>query len=633
MGLLDRFRAEPEEEEEELDETVQLREAVQDLRIQQRQAERLAYEVLDSWPTGTARDRELKPEDRRRYIRMANDARQRDPQAGAAIDLVNDFVLGRGIPRPRARNPLVQAELDTFWDDPDNQLALTSLEAQYAFCTDLTLQCNVFFLEFDDGDDGLLKVGVLDHDTVEAGIRDSENRLRVLYYMTKEVTYEWDFEKDKPKDRGLNEKPKVRYYDHWRNVDDARELGEPPPEVPEAKQGEGRVYHVAINRRTEEIFGIPTMRRLLRWFSAYNEFMTARVDLMKASAAFIMKRKIRGGPNKVQQLAQQVMNRNSELAQRYDEGENVAGPRPASIINENDSLSHEPFNLSTGASNAQQDGAMLQGQVAAGSHFPATYYGANPGSLAGATAVELPVLKFVEARQEVVESTFRHFFDRVIERAQEAGRLPYPTDEATLGEAEAEEDPNDLSYEFSLPNPQRRMMGEFVNAIANIAKTFDPNGTNVELSRTLLALALGQGLEVENPADAVKRVFPPGYVDPITQAMQAQQAGAQGQLFQQPPGQPIGNTPSGQVKDAKNTGFPGPNGDRHNEQNPYGIKREGMQETLFRDMPDTTKVKARQRDEAMEELFDDEVMAAAEESLIELETGLAAGNGNGNGAG
>ena len=101
-----------------------------------------------------------------------------------------------------------------------------------------------------------------------------------------------------------------------------------------------------------------------------------------------------------------------------------------------------------------------------------------------------------------------------------------------------------------------------------------------------------------------------------------------------PPGQPIGNTPSGQVKDAKNTGFPGPNGDRHNEQNPYGIKREAsVQETLFRDLPDTTKVKARQRDESLEELFDDEVMAAAEESLIELEASLAAGNGHANGNG
>ncbi len=54
---------------------------------------------------------------------------------------------------------------------------------------------------------------------------------------------------------------------------------------------------------------------------------------------------------------------------------------------------------------------------------------------------------------------------------------------------------------------------------------------------------------------------------------------------------------------------------------------------MFRDLPDTTKVKARQRDESLEELFDDEVMAAAEESLIELEASLAAGNGHANGNG
>ena len=70
-------------------------------------------------------------------------------------------------------------------------------------------------------------------------------------------------------------------------------------------------------------------------------------------------------------------------------------------------------------------------------------------------------------------------------------------------------------------------MGDLVNAVSTIARTFDPNGTNLELSRTLLAVALGEGLEVEDPASVVRKVFPPGYKDPAMEALQAQQA-AQG---------------------------------------------------------------------------------------------------------
>ena len=612
------------------DELRTLREAVEDYRVRMRDAERLAYEVLDGWPVDK---REMKPRDRRRIVAEAGEAWQRDPQAGAAVDLMNDFVLGRGVPRPRFRDPRVQAEVDAAWDDPDNELALTGLPAQFAFGTDLSLQCNVFFLVFDDGDDGIVKLGILDHDSVEAAIPDPENRLRVLHYMSRERVLDWDYEHDKIKQTDIASKPKVIYYEHWRNVDDARELGDAPPEPPENKLGFGRVYHVAINRRQEQHFGVPTMRRLLRWFSAYNEFMTARVDLAKAAAAFLMKRKVRGGPTRVQQLAHQVMNRTSELAQQMDpEIDPMAGPRPGSILNENEAVSHEPFTLNTNAGQAMQDGSMLQGQIAAASHFPTTYLGAEPGSLAGATAVELPVLKAVEARQEVVEATYRWFIDLVITRAQEAGRLPYPAEPGELQEQDAQEGIVDLSYEFSLPNPQRRMMGELVSAVANIAKTFDPNGTNIELSRTLLAIAFGQGLEMENPADAVTRVFPPGYVDPVSQALQ-QQGGP-------PAGPPIGQTPQGQVPSPTNVGFPGPNGRQHSEDNPYGAKRKGqypednvtryMAQARVVDLPDTVKMRAREVGGELEELFDSEVMAAAEESLSQLEATLAA-NGSGNG--
>ena len=86
-----------------------------------------------------------------------------------------------------------------------------------------------------------------------------------------------------------------------------------------------------------------------------------------------------------------------------------------------------------------------------------------------------------------------------------------------------------------MPNPLKRAMADLINSIANIARTFDPNNTNLELSRTLLGVALGQGLEMADPAAAVEKILPEGYVDPM---LAAQMGGGQG-----PPGMPPGGAP------------------------------------------------------------------------------------------
>lgn len=70
-------------------------------------------------------------------------------------------------------------------------------------------------------------------------------------------------------------------------------------------------------------------------------------------------------------------------------------------------------------------------------------------------------------------------------------------------------------------------MSDLVNSISTIARTFDPNGTNIELSRSLLSVALGEGLEMEDPGQVVEKVFPPGYKDPAMAALEAQQAAQQ----------------------------------------------------------------------------------------------------------
>lgn len=642
-------------------------------RALQRELDLLAYSALDYFG---GQEQDLKAVARRKLVQQSRVAWQQDPQAGAAVDLLNDFVFGRGVPKPKCRDPKVQEIVDEAWDDPDNQLVLTAYSSQLALGTDLALQSNLFLLVFDDGGDGKVKLGLLNHDSVENVVRDPENRLRVLWYAARERKYKWDFDNDQPVASlvgGPEGEPRVIYFGHWKHADEAPDDHIPPPD----RQGEGRVFHIAVNKGSESAFGHPVMQRTLRWFTAYNNFMEARVDIARAAAAFVMKRKIKGSKNQVSKMAQKALSRRSELAAQMPEDGDplLAGPKAASILNENEEVSHEDFGLNSNAGNALTDGQMIRSQISAATGWPQHYLGdVGSTTLATATSMELPVLKHVEGRQEVFEQLFRFFVDRVIERAVESGRLdpllspeelaqkaeeeappeaqpgplaaaapaamngappgavpPATTDLAAAGEQEAPGEPGfaldedeadterDLSYELSMPSPLRRMLQDLTGAVTSIAQTFDPNGTNMELSKILLGIVLGEGLELEDPQEAVERVFPPGYEDPAM-AMMAQQM--------QPGAPPNPNDPAG-APQGENNPYGAPMRASDPEANPYGVTesrvvatdRRGNQivrEARFQDLPPQAQAAGLDRADAEERRFEDEVIGEAESQLEKL---------------
>lgn len=573
------------------EEKLQVYEAVyDDYRVLQREVELLGYGLFDFL---NQQPQEIASNARRRIVQRARTVWANDPQAGAAVELMNDFVFGRGVPKPRAKDKIVQEVLDEFWDDPDNQEVLTSTEAQLAVGTDLSLQSNVFVLIFDDGDDGKVKLSILRHDDVQAAVPDPEKRHRVLYFLAKHVRIDWDYAQDQPMPPKVDVNQKPFYYEHWRNLELAKEEKgrEQPIELaPPDRVKPGRVYHLRINRGSEQIFGVPRFQRTLRWYTAYNDYVKDRLDIVKAAAQVIMKRKVKGTPAQLEKIATQMVARSGTLASQIPPplAMQAGGLGAAGILNENDSVSHEPLNLDTRAGNAAQDAQMIRAPISAAERWTQAYFGdASNSSLATATSLELPILKMVESRQEVFEALFRTLLDRQIEKAVESGRIPkeygpgeqkdstrpLPEQEIELALVEAchaevnagrdlvelaqvrggdeglwllvsrdrdglthytivesYEDQNkdeadtlrDLSYEFSMPSPLRRMMSDLITSITTIAQTFDPNNTNVNLSRALLTIALGEGLEVQDASDLVEQIFPDGYVDPMLGAQMDQ---------------------------------------------------------------------------------------------------------------
>jgi hypothetical protein len=640
-------------------------------RAMQKELDMLGYYVLDQIG---GQPQEVKPQERRRMAAQARMVWIQDPVAGANVDLSCQFIFGRGVPKPKAVDDKVQEVIDEAWSDPDNKAALTTFPAQVALVVDLVLQSNLFILFF-EGDDGKVKLGILNHDLVEDAVRDSNNRLRVLYYVARKREYEWDYGMDRVSLRSLANmeqqgKPRVLYYQALAATDpETGELLTDDPTCPDEKRGEGLVYHIAINRGTEQVFGIPAMRRTIKWLAALNDFMAARVDMTQAAAAFIMRRTVKGSPSQVAKIAAKALSRTSSLAATSIDDPNTGliqpGPRPAAILNESEGVQTEPFSVNTQAGQAQQDAQMIRSQISS-STWPQHYLGdQSNANLATATALELPVVKKVEAFQELFEGLFRTFTDRVIQKAVDAGALPTeltPEERARLrskkpaanvpggegietpggipqqepplvitdpltepkgylgetyhGQTEDEEKTErDLSYEFAMPSPLKRSMADLITAIANLARTFDPNNTNLELGRTLLTIALGQGLEVADPSAAVQRILPEGYVDPMLQQAEAGGGGGGGGPGGPPPLIPEGPNPFG--PEAAPAGM-GP--DR--EQNPYGAQGfsseyQGSQGQLG---------ESAERMEQLMKLWDEEIGDVVDEMLA-----AAAAHSNGNG--
>lgn len=637
-----------------------LEESVYTARTLQRELEDLGYSVLDY---ASSLPKEMRLEERLKIAQRARMAWIADAQIGGTVDLLDDFVLGRGIPRPRAKDPLVQEKvIDELWDDLDNKISLTTFDAQRALNTDLTIQANVYFVVF-VGSDGKVKLSIVEHDTVIDAITDPNNRLRVLYYVAKEKkSVEWDYTSDKRKPTaGL---PEAVYYEAYGaiGVDEKIKDFEAPPKD---KIKPGKILHLRVNRTTEQVFGISPLYRVLRWASAYNELMKARVDMAKAQASLIMKSKVRGTPGQVAKAASQALHGHSELGVDYsavqesDPYGHTYGPHPpAGIIYENESQTFEPLRLDSGAASATQDARLIRAQLSAGTHMPQHYLGdAETANLASATAIELSVLKPVESRQEVIEDGVRAIIKLAIDEAVKNGKIKTERTAAEVAQLkrqqaiqevkeragvarqddetfeqyrdrmlvmiEAVEEKidddtlaeRDLTFDFSMPSPLRRMLTDLVTAVTSVARSFDPNGTNMELSRYLLGLVLSEGFEAADASEIVERVFPEGYVDPMIAAAMQQQP--QSQQPEQPPGP---GQPTDELGNAVTPGAEQPPGDSFGV---YGASTQatpaeqqpGMVEA--RELPTATKAKALKR------------AARVEEEFGEVEAVALAGLGNG----
>lgn len=435
--------------------------------------------------------------------------------------------------------------------DPINEQTLTGYQAQRKLSNELLTCAELFVTLYIGG--GKIRVGRLDPDLVTAIVTDPENRNIPLWYVARERKYKWNFATDQPDYTDtINAvgQRQVKYWPHWRNVDDAisdrnrfgvEDDEDPLEEPPAEKLAKGKVYHLAINQTGEQLRGNPPWARSLRFFSAMNVLTEAHVTMAQAASTFIARRAMKGSPRQITKAAESVVRAAGELgaaAFRPASGWGIAGNAepttepfvapsqpgpfpPGSWWNDNDSSTLSPLNLQSGAGQMAQTAQIVRAPIAASSQFGQHYLGdPTSANLATASTLELPATMRVGAWQEFFEQLYRWFTDRAIEAAVQAGLLggairnegDIPLTEMRLHEAEnrAEMESRtgkDLSYEFSMPFPGRRQLGDVTTAVQVISGSQDPNGVNVPLRRILLKFFFEQ-IGIDDVARAVDECIP-----------------------------------------------------------------------------------------------------------------------------
>lgn len=571
-------------------------------------AEELALWNLDYFG---GRPHELSRETRVRLAQRSRIALLQDPLAGAEAELLANFGFGKGVNKPSARNPAVQQVIDEAWTDPINEQLLCGYAAQRKLSNELLASGELFLTLYVGG--GKIRVGRRDCDRIRTIITDPENSNIPLYYVEqRRPNPRWNFETkqyDPVAAQDALGNDLVRYWPHWRNLDDAKNdrerLGtdpdeEPLPEPPvKSEVASGTMYHVAINQVGEQLRGNPPWARSLRFFTAMNVLTEAHVTMAQAASTFIARRAMKGTPRQITKAAGSVLAAASEIgaaAFRPSAGWGVGGNAepttepftppgtpgpfsPGSWWNENDASSKlEALNLNSGAGQMAQSAQIVRAPIAASSQFGQHYLGdTSDTNLATASTLELPATMRVGGWQEWFEQAFRWFTDRAIEAAVKAGRLgggasldgDKPLAEMRLAEAEDRDamesrTGKDLSYEFSMPFPGRRLLADVTTAVQVVCGTMDPNGVNIPLRQTMLRFFFEQ-IGIDDVARAIEDCIPdkgmPGGIGPQEQGSGFGPAAAPG--APSAPGAAGGQTGSGAGAAANE-----PKGD----QQPYGAK-------------------------------------------------------------
>jgi hypothetical protein len=477
-----------------------------------------------------------------------------DPIIKRSVKIRTNYIFRKGVPKPRYREDPDAGDDDDqgkakdlikrFWNDPENQMALTSKKALRECNEEKTVQGNLFFLMFrQEGEPPETEIGAagrgpeeLDPPTMKVThlrvreiveiIMHPANQKIPLYYkriFTEKVAR---FERSgsvTPYEEAydVTKKQRVLYYRDYRFEPPTEHEGKPwgPPRELIA---EGRVYHVKMNATSDMRFGVSDLQAALKWAQGLNQYMSSRMMVAQAIASIALQAKTSGGPQAVSQVISQLKSALTEspegtTAQGNGEGTGEMkfrrgdqGRTRVAVTNQGATL--EPMVQDTGAAGAQIDTQIFKGQVSAATGVPVHQLGDSPQSgLSTMASLDAPLQAMIEDEQDDWKEDIKNIVGYML-----------------AGEGL---DPSRVIQK--MPPILMRDPIQTASMLTSVMSALDPNGANRELMKWVFSEVL-DAMGDPDAQEILDRVFPEDAETPyeqrqseaITQAMLSQLPGA-----------------------------------------------------------------------------------------------------------
>lgn len=449
-----------------------LREALDDLEMEIMRQEDLKWVRL----TDATEDWEFSQQTREQLNKLALYYWMKNPLAGRAVETMTHYTFGRGVSVVGA-SAAVNEVIEEFWDDEDNKAVFTRHQAQEFKSNELQVYGNVFLVLFSNEASGHLKLGDIPDNEVKDIIRDVDNRHRPRYYKRIVGLRDYDFQGHAYVSKGSN----TWYYPDWKSDDD-REASK--------EAGGGAIYHVKVNCLSDMKFGVTELYRAMDWLKAYNKFLENWASITAAFARFAWKKKVKGGAATV---AAEKLKHQSGVAAGLGV-ENNPAPAAGSLWIENMGADLQPIKTQ-GATTSAADGRFLKLMVSAATGIFEHYFGdPSTGNLATATAMELPMLKMFESRQQLWRDVIVDMVQLEIDQAVAYGRLKVA-------------DPDELNFEVRMPPIVTKDAPALVKAIVDAVNLGAGGNTSGLLPMEFATRQVLNALGEENPEKVIAEMY------------------------------------------------------------------------------------------------------------------------------
>jgi hypothetical protein len=395
MGLLDRFR-------KNVTEASSVITGIED-------ADDYKYHRVDS----KTLNRDLPPLDHEKMISNAYWLYDHNPFAHRIIDMTVEFIIGEGVTF-QADHADVQKRLELFWSDPINNMEIN----QENFLRDLALAGEQIYSIGINPINGLVRIAYIDPQRVSGVVYNKDNALVpewVVLSKRNNEKYNKAFQVVHPSTNPsflgkmtVITETKAR---NGRMVVQDKTL---------PKKGEvqkltdklevevvGTCAYFSVNKPISGTRGRSDILSLLDWLDAYDQFMWARLERVKAINNVVWKILMKG---KTEADLRKVARTFPEF-------------KPNSQFFHNENMDIEPVTAKFISEDAASEAAMFKGQILGGSGFPPTWFGETVRSGASAAEMNDPAFKRLLSRQRVFINILSTLFRVQIDQSVIAGTI------------------------------------------------------------------------------------------------------------------------------------------------------------------------------------------------------------------